>query len=115
MADQAKDYLDTDDGLARLRGNKALYKQMLGLFLGSKEFQAFEDAMASNDNQMAEAKMHGIKGLTGNLSMPALFNIASTLDAQLKVGNANPTTLAEYEEAYEKTKKFASEYIASAN
>ena len=113
MTTQAKDYLDLDDGLARIRGNKALYKQMLNLFLGSEEFQAFEDAIANHDNKMAEAKIHGIKGLSGNLSMPALFETSSALNVQLKTGDAEPATLAEYRAAYEETKKHVIEYISS--
>ena len=115
MADQATEYLDLDDGLTRVRGNMTLFKQMLNLFLVSEEFQAFEDAIESNDNKMAEAKIHGIKGLSGNLSMPALFSTSSILNEQLRTGEADPVTLAEYREAYKKTREYIVDFMAADN
>ena len=37
-----KKFIDLDTGLGRIRGNKKLYKRMLGMFAASEEFGKLE-------------------------------------------------------------------------
>ncbi|MCL2504145.1 MAG: hypothetical protein FWE94_06070 [Coriobacteriia bacterium] len=113
-AADVKEYIDVELALPRVLGNKALYKQMLTLFLESSEFDAFEDALAAGDNAEAGAKIHGIKGISGSLSMTALFETSSLLNEQLKAGPADPGVLAEYRVAYVKTREYAEQMVASS-
>lgn len=97
MADSK--YIDLADGLTRLRGNKKLYARMLGMFEAGPEFQQLEDALAAGDNAAAGDAAHAIKGISGNLSLPALFALSTDLMNQLRQGDADPQTLADYRQA----------------
>lgn len=105
-------YLDMEDGLARLRGNTSLYKRTLQMFLKSTEFQALEDAIAAGDDQKAGEIAHGIKGMTGNLSMPELFHKSTILMSSYRAGGASESDIDAYRDAYEKTRTAVEEKIA---
>ncbi len=97
-------YVDMESALARVRGNKKLYRRMLGLFLDGKEFSALEEALAQGDWAKAGDVAHAIKGITGNLSLPALFETSTQLMAELRQGPAARETIDSYRDAYEKTR-----------
>lgn len=104
MQPEDKQYVDLDGALARVRGNKMIYKKMLGLFTKSAEFDAFEEALAAQDYARAAEVAHGIKGMTGNLSFTKLFETSAELMVQLRDGPADPQLLADYRDALEKTR-----------
>jgi HPt (histidine-containing phosphotransfer) domain-containing protein len=112
---EIKKYVDIDGALTRVRGNKALYKKLLGMFSQSKEFTAFEEALAQKDYAKSADVAHTIKGLTGNLDMPALFKESTDLMNQLRAGEPNETTLANYRSALEETRKCLDDVIAKLN
>ncbi|MDL2235180.1 Hpt domain-containing protein [Christensenellaceae bacterium OttesenSCG-928-L17] len=105
-------YIDLETGLGRVRGNKTLYARMLQMFLDSKEFAAFEDAVAAGNLTAAAESIHGIKGMTGNLSLTAVFETSMALMNDLRAGNLDETLLAEYREALTETQRVVREYIA---
>lgn len=113
LSNEDKNYVDVDAGLARVRGNKMIYGKMLGLFLNSPEFAAFEECMAAGDWAKGVEVIHGIKGMTGNLSLTPLFELSSALNEQLKQGAPDAGTLAEYRDAYEKTRGAVEATVAS--
>lgn len=102
--DQIAEYVDKEGALARVRGNATIYKKMLGMLLNSAEFAAFEDAMAAGDLARAGEVAHGIKGMTGNLSLPRLFESSTRLMTELREGKADPDLLARYREDVENTR-----------
>ena len=104
-------YIDVEEGLARVRGNKSLYIKMLNMLLNSKEFDAFEISLANNDYEEAGNVAHGIKGMTGNLSLSLLFKYSTELMNQLRNGAPNEDTVAVYRETFINTKKAVQEYI----
>lgn len=106
-------YMDLEEGLARIRGNVSLYKRLLGIFLASPEFDAFEAAIAANDIPQAANVAHGIKGMVGNLSLTALFNTSMTLMNELRQGVLDQNSLAAYRDAFIKTKEEVTAYIAA--
>lgn len=103
MQDGFEKYVDMNAALNRVRGSKALYRKMLDMFLNSKEFDSFEETLAAGDNNKASEIAHAIKGMTGNLSFTILFEHATALMLQLREGEADPQTLADYRAAYQKT------------
>lgn len=103
-AEERSKYIDLDSGLQRVRGNKTLFKRMLGLFTASEEFDAFEKALAENDLAHAGEVAHAIKGMTGNLSMVAIFDLSTQLMVQLRQGIADEQLIADYRDALNKTK-----------
>ncbi|MDR1194495.1 MAG: Hpt domain-containing protein [Peptococcaceae bacterium] len=104
-----KQYVDIDEALARVRGNKKFYRRMLGLFLGSGEFAAMDEALAAADYGKAADVAHGIKGMTGNLSLTALFKTSTRMMDTLRQGSLDESALAEYRDAYAKTKLYVEE------
>ena len=104
-------YIDLEGGLARIRGNQKLYARMLQMFLDSKELGAFEEAIAAGDNAHAAEVIHGIKGMTGNLSLTAAFETSMALMNSLRNGVLDDDMLAEYREAIDVTKRLVKEYL----
>ncbi len=96
-------YIDEASGIKRVMGNKKLYRRMLGLFLTSAEFASLEDGLKAEDYTKAGDAAHAIKGITGNLSLPLLFDLSSELMQQLRQGPPARDTIAAYREALAKT------------
>jgi HPt (histidine-containing phosphotransfer) domain-containing protein len=112
MDDQElKKYINIDNGLKRVGGNKVLYKKLLGMFTKSPQFDDLEAALAAKDFTKAADEAHAIKGISGNLDMPTLFKESTDLMNQLRAGAADETTLANYRSALEATRKTLDEVI----
>jgi HPt (histidine-containing phosphotransfer) domain-containing protein len=107
-------YIDTKAGLNRVRGNTAIYRKMLTMFLDSKEFGAFEEALAANDYQKAADVAHAIKGLTGNLSLTLLFEESTKLMNQLREGTCDETTLQNYRGVLTETRSEVEKFIEAS-
>lgn len=104
-------YINLQEALGRLGGNQALYVKLLGKFMQSTEFSAMEDALAQQDYAAAAEFAHAIKGITGNLSLTALFEYSTELMNQLRAGAPDPDTLAQYRDALEKTRQAVQQLI----
>lgn len=100
-----KEYIDIDSALNRVRGNKKLYRRMLGMFLDSTEFGALDAAITANDYPRAAEVAHGIKGMTGNLSLGPLFDSSVDLMAKFREGVADSAAIELYRKNLEETKK----------
>lgn len=101
--DEMNTYIDLDSALARVRGNKTLYKRMLGMFTGSEEFIAMEDALQKGDFARGAEVAHGIKGMTGNLGLTRVFETSEQLMVQMRAGAPSEALVAEYRDALDKT------------
>lgn len=108
-------YVDIDTALGRIRGNKKLYAKMLGMFLQSPEFDALEAALQANDYEKCGEAAHAIKGITGNLSLMALFETSTELMNQFRANGYQEETLAAYRDALEKTRPIVEDLIAQFN
>lgn len=105
-------YLDIEGGLGRLRGNKKLYGRMLQMFMQSAEIDALETALDGQDYPKAAELAHTIKGVSGNLSMPELFETSTELMNQLRSGAPTSEALARYREAVAATRPLVEATIA---
>ena len=106
-----KKYIDIDTALARVRGNKAIYKKMLGLFLQSNSFAELEDIISKKDYPKASEIAHGIKGMTGNLGMTIVFDESAKLMVQMRSGAPDEETLKIYREALIKTREYVEKLV----
>jgi HPt (histidine-containing phosphotransfer) domain-containing protein len=109
---ERKQYIDLESALGRVRGNKKLYRRMLGLFTQSKEFAALEDSLAAGDLNAAAGYAHSIKGMTGNLTLTKLFETSTALMNELRQGQMVAESIAAYRDALEKTKTAVDEVMA---
>ena len=91
-----KEYIDVESALARVRGNKKLYKRMLGMLKQSEEFLKFDDGLAAGDLVKAADAAHGIKGMSGNLGVDKLFHISEQLMVSLRGGSVDEQLISEY-------------------
>lgn len=110
-----KKYIDVDDGLRRIRGNKKLYKRMLDMLLTSEEFDKLKNELAAENYDEAEKAAHSIKGVTGNLSLPELFSVSVDLMQQLKNGAPDIDTIAYFWEVWDITKDYVVKVIEELN
>lgn len=98
-------YIDLDTALARVRGNKTIYRKMLQLFTSSTEFAALDEALAAKDNEKIDTVAHAIKGMTGNLGFTPLFDVSSALMQEARQGTVSEATEADYHEALAGTRE----------
>jgi hypothetical protein len=79
--------IDYGEGAARFGGAAALYEKYLLKFPNDPTFPALKDAMEKGDAQAAFDKAHALKGLTGNLSLNALYGSTKPLVEALRGGD----------------------------
>ena len=106
-----EDCINLKEGLARVRDNKKLYRRMLGMFLESGEFAAMEESLMEKDYGKAADAAHALKGMTGNLSLTALFNISTKMMEELRQGVASDESYAALKSAYSQTRAYAEEIM----
>jgi len=104
-------YIDIETALSRVRGNKVIYKKMLGMFLQNTSFADLENALSQKDYPKASEIAHGIKGLTGNLGMNIVFEESSKLMVQMRSGAPDEQDLKNYREALVKTREYAEKLV----
>lgn len=103
--EEMKLYIELDSALARVRGNKGLYKRMLGMFTASEEFAALEEALQQKDYSRGAEVAHGIKGMTGNLGLTKVFEASEQLMVQMRAGAPDDALVAAYHKDLEKTRE----------
>lgn len=97
--------VDVDGALARLMGNEALLVRLLKKFPEDQNYAKLVSAMERGDAEAALAASHTLKGVCGNLSMTALFDLFARQVAALRAGQWQEAAdmLAQIGPAYEKT------------
>ncbi|MDR0518946.1 MAG: Hpt domain-containing protein [Clostridiales Family XIII bacterium] len=82
------EYIDVAGGVARVGGNESLYRRLLGKFEASVDIAGFDAAVAASDFSEAGKIVHTAKGVAGNLSMPAFYELCSELMAKIRSGGS---------------------------
>jgi HPt (histidine-containing phosphotransfer) domain-containing protein len=89
--------LDTEAGVERLMGNRALYLRILARFGNDYRDAAAQirRALAAHDTALAQRLAHTLKGASGMIEAPALHAAAQALDDALRGGrhDAGPLLL----------------------
>lgn len=87
---QKQRLLDADiaveDALARFMNNEALLLRFLARFGQDPSFSALEQALADGRTEDAFTAAHTLKGVTGNLSMQALYRQTCAMVEALRAG-----------------------------
>jgi HPt (histidine-containing phosphotransfer) domain-containing protein len=81
--------IDIQSGLARVKGNRKLYKKLLRQFYAAYKNTGktiLEDVNRGNYN-LAEQVLHDIKGASGNISARDLHEAVSQLETRIKQGD----------------------------
>ncbi|MDR3206965.1 MAG: Hpt domain-containing protein [Oscillospiraceae bacterium] len=103
--DEMRQYVDADNALERVRGNKTLYKTLLGSFLQNDHFDELRQRIREGDADAAARAAHAIKGLAANLSLPALYETTLAMEQKFKTGEIPQDALPQLEEARDKTRR----------
>lgn len=107
-----RDFIDLEDGLNRVRGNKALFIRMLGMFKASAEVSQFPVDVESGDLEAATRTIHAVKGMAGNLSLKPLFDLSTELLGDLRGGTFDPSRVSEYKKCVEDTTAAIDELVS---
>jgi len=96
--------LDATQGLERMGGNKPLYIKLLKAFLEQLKTQILPELHAKKPLKRGKnaqewepfrLEVHSLKGLAGNLSLQALLEVATRLDAQIKEKHSAPKAMVD--------------------
>lgn len=79
--------VDIDGGLERFMDNEALFLKCLRRFPADTSFQQLEDALLAGDLQAAFVAAHTLKGVSGNLSLDAVFQASLPVVEALRCGS----------------------------
>lgn len=79
--------MDVDGALERLLGNESLLDQLLDVFMSDRSFEKLERALDEGDIEGAAAAAHALKGVTANLSMTRLQDVATRMLGDLRAGD----------------------------
>ncbi len=84
--------LDTQAGITRVGGNKALYERLVNQFQINyiHTADAVNDALKSGDRDTARRVLHDIKGFAGNLGALRVMRVAQEWERELKSGAIPP-------------------------
>lgn len=77
-------YIDVQDGIKRVMGNKALYMKLLGKFAGRQIVDGLIGDIREKDYRKIEQSAHTLKGLSANLGMQRLRYIAAEIESRAK-------------------------------
>lgn len=96
--------IDTDILVERFLGNVALLKKFLKKFSEDQNFGKLETAIEQGDCEEAFTAAHTLKGVTGNLSMTALYQMISEQVEFLRSGNMEEAVkmMPDIKEEYER-------------
>ena len=92
-------YINEEEALKRLGGNKTLYIKLLKRFAEDQSYIKLVDTVAAGDLEEAERLAHTIKGMAANLSLTAAYQEATNTDNMLKGGSADPGVVQVFKEA----------------
>ncbi len=79
--------VDLEGGLERFMGNEALFLKCLRRFPTDTSFQQLEDALSAGDLDGAFMAAHTLKGVSGNLSLDAVFHACLPVVEALRCGS----------------------------
>ena len=76
--------IDIQEARERLAGADGLFACLLKMFPASADAEPLRTALAAGNAEAAFAAVHALKGLSGNLSMPKLYKVASLMSDDLR-------------------------------
>ncbi|MDR1571781.1 MAG: Hpt domain-containing protein [Clostridiales Family XIII bacterium] len=108
------EHVDVASGLKRVASNQNIYVKILKSFLASGEPAKLKEQTDSGDIAAAADTAHGIKGMSGNLSLTKLYEATVALEGQLKQGSFEPGTRDLFFASLERTNECLRLLLAAA-
>jgi HPt (histidine-containing phosphotransfer) domain-containing protein len=107
------EYIDIESGLRRVAGSAKIYAKILNSFLATEEFNKLAANLVAGDLEAATATAHGIKGISGNLSLTKLYNETVSFEAKLKQGVYESAEKETLDAIMEKTREYLKILLAA--
>jgi HPt (histidine-containing phosphotransfer) domain-containing protein len=101
-----EEYINIDSGLKRVAGSAKIYVKILNSFLATEELNKLTANLAAGDIEAAASTAHGIKGMSGNLSLTKLYDETVSLESSLKKGVYEPAEKESFDAIAEKTREY---------
>ena len=79
--------IDCEKGISRCMGNEALYARLISRMLDDTNMERARASLAAQDYEEAYARLHELKGVSGNLGMDRVFELCSTMLRMLRESN----------------------------
>lgn len=93
LTDELATYgIDYVDAMDRFADNAALFKKMALKYLDDGHYVALVAAMEAKDYDTAYKEAHGLKGVTGNLSLASLYKVSAIISDALHNGEIDAAT-----------------------
>ncbi len=99
-------YINIDEALARVKGNKTIYKTLLRSFIKNDYFNQLRNELKANDVEAAAKSVHAIKGMAGNLGLIEVYSNATLLETHLKSNYDYVQSYNDFEEVVRKTLEY---------
>ena len=105
-------FVDMDDALKRVGGNKGLYVKLLGRFVDGNHLEGLDGAIAGSNMEEASHLAHTLKGVSSNLSLMKVAAISTDLEQLFKSGGDYAALYEDLKVAYKATIEKISEISA---
>jgi HPt (histidine-containing phosphotransfer) domain-containing protein len=89
--------MDAENGVKRVGGNESLYIRLLKKYVADNYYEQLAVKLREGDLEAATGAAHTLKGVSANLSLPAVNEAALAVELALKNGEDYTELLTELE------------------
>jgi two-component system sensor histidine kinase/response regulator len=107
------EYINVEEGLRRVVNNKKLFAKLLTKFKKETNLNEFLSSIEAKDYEKAQISAHTLKGISGNLSLTALYEQAIVIEAQLKNKTVEEGAVENITACFNETLKVIDEVLES--
>ncbi|MDR1127062.1 MAG: Hpt domain-containing protein [Treponema sp.] len=104
--------INQEEGLKRLMNNQRLYTKLLNKFKAEMNLDEFKRFIAAQDYENAQISAHTLKGISGNLSLTALYEQATAIESQIKDRSLDESAVTALTDCFNNTMRAIDEVIA---
>jgi len=105
-------YIDVEDALAKIRGNKKLFMTMLKSYRNGTVYKDMFYSLETRNLGKAQYYVHTLKGVAENLSLKKISEVIVPFEKQLKSHILKKEILPELKEAVEITNRYIDELLS---
>ena len=103
------EYINLEDALRRIGGNRDLYKRLLGRFVEGDHIEPLESALSRGDMEESARLTHTLKGVSANLSLVGIKTASIDLERAIKEGLDFPVYLSKLKQVFSATMEMIAE------
>jgi HPt (histidine-containing phosphotransfer) domain-containing protein len=104
--------INQEEGLKRMMNNKKLYSRLLNKFKTGTNLDDITSSIAAQDFEKAQIAAHTLKGISGNLSLTALYEQSVAIESQIKGRSLDENAVTALTNCFNDTMKAIDEVLA---